>query len=492
MSMMMMLSKAPHPLTVQAMRRYPSTSNYSIFHYQNNNNISRYYELVLRWKRNFSRLYARRLLTLAAASAASQRVKAQMEAAIEKPTRWKDWQAADWEETAMESLGATKFSRFWMATQRLCNMALLTSPLLLLVPLSYVSPKAHEYSWQYALWGIEQAGPTWIKLVQWATTRQDLFSPEFCQYFGKLQDDTEGHSWEDTQRILQTELGEAGLKALDLDSTPIGSGCIAQVYRGRLTQATQQYPKDTIVAIKVQHPDIWHKVCVDFYILHKAAKWLEAIPYINLEYLSLQDTVRQFRDIMLPQLDLTLEANHLNRFHQDFINDPQVKFPRPLHDLTTTQVLVETFCDGTPIMEYTKPETPVEERQQLARLGLSLTLKMIFLNDFVHGDLHPGNILVSGTYPNLCMNLLDCGLVLEMGPEQHVNLVKVLGAFTRKDGTLAGNLMVDLKTESQASGRDIELFVKGIEQICIMDEDQVRRVVCMCWNVGLVGSLSTT
>lgn len=215
-------------------------------------------------------------------------------------------------------------------------------------------------------------------------------------------------------------------------------------------------------------------MCVDFYILHKIAKSLEALPYLNLEYLSLSDTVRQFRDVMLPQLDLTLEADHLRRFNKDFANDDKVLFPKALDELTTTQVLVETFCEGTPIMEYTKDGVPEKERQMLALIGLETTLKMIFLNDFVHGDLHPGNILVTGTYPNLKMVLLDCGLVLEMGPAQHVNLVKVLGAFTKKDGRLAGQLMVDMATESQAKPIDVERFISGVEQLCVIDSNQVR------------------
>jgi aarF domain-containing kinase len=89
--------------------------------------------------------------------------------------------------------------------------------------------------------------------------------------------------------------------------------------------------------------------------------------------------------------------------------------------------------------------------------------------------LHPGNILVrrdksvAGHPLQLC--LLDCGLVVEMGPEQHVNLVKILGAFTRRDGRLAGQLMVDSASESQASNLDVELFVKGIEKIVVDDEN---------------------
>ena len=94
------------------------------------------------------------------------------------------------------------------------------------------------------------------------------------------------------------------------------------------------------------------------------------------------------------------------------------------------------------------------------------------VHDFIHGDLHPGNILVSGTYPNLKFQVLDCGLALEMGPKQHENIVKVLGAFTRKDGRAAGQTMVDMKSESQASPQGRELFIKGIEQIIIDDGDQ--------------------
>jgi aarF domain-containing kinase len=222
-------------------------------------------------------------------------------------------------------------------------------------------------------------------------------------------------------------------------------------------------------------------------MLHKIAKLFEAIPMLNLEYLSLSDTVRQFRDVMLPQLDLTLEADHLRRFNKDFSGDNKVAFPRALDELTTTQVLTETFCEGTPIMEYTKVGTPVKERQQLAIIGLETTLKMIFLNDFVHGDLHPGNILVTGKYPNLKMVLLDCGLVLEMGPKQHVNLVKVLGAFTKKDGRLAAQLMVDMSAErQQAQPIDVERFVSGVEQLCVLDANQV----CLdCWTaVSVVNS----
>lgn len=222
----------------------------------------RYFALLARWKKNFSRLYARRIIEIAAASAATRRLKTDLEAAtqhIERPEEWRNWQAADWEDTALASVGASKLTRFWMAATRLASLTVLSSPMLVLYPLSMVSDRARDATWSYALWGIEQAGPTWIKLTQWATTRQDLFSPEFCQYFGKLRDETEGHPWKETKRILEENLGSS-YGGIELDPTPIGSGCIAQVYRGRLMEPTPIYPKGTKVAVKVQHPGIWYKV----------------------------------------------------------------------------------------------------------------------------------------------------------------------------------------------------------------------------------------
>ena len=337
--------------------------------------------------RNITRLRTRRLVEIAIASLATKEFRTRMEEVVERPHDWQNWTRRDWADDLLESLGNTKMQRAWTALTRLAQLSMLATPLVVMAPFAYVSNTVHKYSWEYALWGIEQAGPTFVKWVQWATTRQDLFSPEFCQYFGQLRDNTRGHPWEHTQTLLEEDLGPLA-SHLKLESTPIGSGCIAQVYRGTLTEAVGQFPSGTKLAVKVQHPSIWEKVCVDFYIFDKVAVFLESLPYLQLKYLALVDTVRQFRDIMLPQLDLTLEAKHLQRFNRDFSSIDRVNFPTPLNDLTTKRVLTETFLPGVNILEYTsKPE---HVRKDLANLGVETTLRMIFLHDFLHGDLHPG------------------------------------------------------------------------------------------------------
>jgi predicted unusual protein kinase regulating ubiquinone biosynthesis (AarF/ABC1/UbiB family) len=124
-------------------------------------------------------------------------------------------------------------------------------------------------------------------------------------------------------------------------------------------------------------------------------------------------------------------------------------------------------------------------------LSLSLaneyTVRVYLYKLQIHGDLHPGNILISrNARDQLVMTMLDCGLVIEFGPKQHETVVKILGAFTRRQGRNAAQLMVDNASKCQANELDVELFIKGIEQIIVEDAEQVRLcVVLMCARVYL-------
>lgn len=442
---------------------------------------------------NVARLYARRVMEIAAAAAATRVAVARLESSSTLISKPAEWSTVDLDEQRrlfgenISSLGKTAVGRVWAAGVRMASLALLASPMALLGPVAYLAGKesrAADAAWEYALWSIEKAGPTYIKLCQWATTRNDLFSAEFVSRFSRLQDETMGHSWKSTQDRLASAYGCQYDDVLDFhmddesdrkEPKPIGSGCIAQVYRAKLKVPTALLPVGTEVAVKVTHPDILHKVCVDFYIMKKFTALMEKIPRLNLDYLSMRDSVEQFASIMIPQLDLTVEASNLRRFRRDFADEDQLAFPVPIDDLTCKDVLVESFIHGDPILHFMST-APVKEKQELAKIGLETVMKMIFLNDFVHGDLHPGNIIVDHNknvrgHP-VRMNMIDCGLIVEMGEREHVNLTKILGAFIKKDGLLAGQLMIDTAKKCQATALDMEVFCRGIQKIIEDDEDQ--------------------
>ena len=77
----------------------------------------------------------------------------------------------------------------------------------------------------------------------------------------------------------------------------------------------------------------------------------------------------------------------------------------------------------------------------------------------------------------LRINMIDCGLTVELGERDHMNLVKILGSLIKRDGYAAGQLMVDTAKKCQATELDVEMFCKGIEKICVDDEENVSLVL---------------
>ncbi|KAJ8411189.1 hypothetical protein AAFF_G00171950 [Aldrovandia affinis] len=340
-------------------------------------------------------------------------------------------------------------------------------PLLLLYPLCLISERVGSRWLNALLWVTETSGPTFIKLGQWASTRRDVFSPEFCDRFSRLHVQVRPHAWAHTKECLRRAFGDGWRRLFSFDSKePVGSGCVAQVYRasarvdsiedpvfqqlvGQLeredpleaweipglggilgslwwgghgveddgeevrkgeggnrdalpsaahgerakTADTSQKQEHLMsVAIKVLHPGIRRQVQIDL-LLMKAASWLmHSLP--GLKWLSLPEIVEEFEKLMTRQIDLRYEARNIERFRENFRDVDFVTFPTPLWPFVTRNILVETFEESEPISNFLSRDVPKEVKQRIARMGVDTLLKMIFVDNFVHGDLHPGNILV--------------------------------------------------------------------------------------------------
>ena len=113
---------------------------------------------------------------------------------------------------------------------RFLRLSLTFGPLLTLYPLTHLHPSLRRSWCRWLLWACEFSGPTFTKLGQWAGTRRDLFSEEFCDLFSKLHTKVKPHSWYITRKKLTKAFGKNWTKIfIAVDRKPIGSGCIAQV-----------------------------------------------------------------------------------------------------------------------------------------------------------------------------------------------------------------------------------------------------------------------
>mmetsp|Transcript_23336 Transcript_23336/g.30480 ORF Transcript_23336/g.30480 Transcript_23336/m.30480 type:complete len:540 (-) Transcript_23336:105-1724(-) len=321
--------------------------------------------------------------------------------------------------------------------------------------LRYVTPKFEELWFTAFLKAVETSGPTFIKFMQWASTRPDLFSLRLCMVGKQLHSNARRHRWDATERALIEAFGTEWESKLEMERTPIGSGCVAQVYKGHLVGSGQK------VAVKVIHPHMQQLILTDLDLLRLGAALLECLP--RIKWLSLSESVEEFAGLMTRQIDLEREARSLRRLQQNFGTDAQVRIPKPIYPLVTPTVLVETFEEGQLLSEIlAKDDRHLKSR--IAKVGLTAFLHMTFLHNFVHGDLHPGNMLVS-SQPNgeLSLTLLDPGITVELGPQDRQNFLDLFSAVAQGQGIRAGTLMLERARESQCSNP--EDFCEGVASI---------------------------
>lgn len=147
-----------------------------------------------------------------------------------------------------------------------------------------------------------------------------------------------------------------------------------------------------------------------------------------------------------------------------------MSFPKVLPSFEPTpEVLVETFCVGKPIAKFVEEHKDEEEMlKRMCDTGIKTMCKMIFDHNFIHGDLHPGNILISETDHKFIF--LDAGIALEYSEADHDLIVNILMSFIKKDGEQAARLMVSDSNDRMHSSNEEAInecsYVQKIKEIC--------------------------
>eukprot|EP00127_Corallochytrium_limacisporum_P000478 Clim_evm7s14 gene=Clim_evmTU7s14 len=324
---------------------------------------------------------------------------------------------------------------------------LITLPLFYLIPTSVSWKKDFvDWWWNQLFHAVESAGPAFIKFGQWASTRKDIFSEDFCCRFSKLHSASRTHSLKETLSILRYYLGDNITDTVAyIEQEPIGSGAIAQVHKARIYDPVSGTTQD--VALKVIHPGVRDSILLDLALAHAFARILDYSS--RARWMSVRESVEQFTGVMIDQLDMRREAFNLVQFNKNFKDDrDRYIFPVPVPNMIEKDYLMESYEPGTPISEYMLDNNSEKNAlgHQLACLGLDAFLKMLLVDNFIHGDLHPGNILVRETDeensgPKLVF--LDTGIITELSPGNRKNFRDLFEALTSGRGRDVGLMMVE-------------------------------------------------
>ncbi|OVA07980.1 UbiB domain [Macleaya cordata] len=357
---------------------------------------------------------------------------------------------------------------------RVLYLTVLFSPTIAMAPfVDYFGVQFRKMWLQLVHLTLERAGPAFIKWGQWAATRPDLFPSDLCTELTKLHSKAPAHSFAYTKRTIEKAFGRKLPEVFeDFEEAPVASGSVAQVHRATLRfRYPGQQIKPVEVAVKVRHPGVGEAIRRDFVIINLAAKISNFMP--TLKWLRLDESVQQFAVFMMSQVDLAREAAQLSRFLYNFRRSKDVSFPKPLYPLVHPAVLVETYEQGESVSHFVDElEGNDPMKSALAHIGTNALLKMLLVDNFIHADMHPGNILVrvaqnKASHKRLFKSrphvvFLDVGMTAELSKSNRVNLLEFFKAVALRDGRSAAECTLRLSKQQKCPNP--EAFIEEVEK----------------------------
>ncbi|MBC9229874.1 2-octaprenylphenol hydroxylase [bacterium SPL81] len=265
---------------------------------------------------------------------------------------------------------------------------------------------------------LEDMGPLAIKLGQLLSTRRDLIPPEVLAQLVLLQDRVKPYDTQlAKQRIQESLKADVSTLFSRFDEQPLAAASIAQVHTAALHDGRE-------VVVKVTRPDIRNQILQDFEILAWLGDWLEN----RLEAaraLHLSEIIQDYRQIILNELDLSLEADNTRRMRHYFTGSSMMYVPEVYMD--SKDVMVAERITGVPISDIATFDRLGMDRADLAEKGLTIFFTQVFRDNFFHADMHPGNVFVETINPsNPRFIALDCAIMGELSKHDQMTIARML------------------------------------------------------------------
>jgi predicted unusual protein kinase regulating ubiquinone biosynthesis (AarF/ABC1/UbiB family) len=277
-------------------------------------------------------------------------------------------------------------------------------------------------------------GPTFIKIGQALGTRADLLPLAYVKELSTLQDRVPPFPTAEAFARIEAELGRNLSEAYaEIDSEPVASASLGQVYRARL-HAGQE------VAVKVQRPHLREAVGFDVSVLARITRFMARFPSLS-ENADWEGMLREFRATIHEEMDYVREAKNAERFRRSFRDWRAVRVPRIYWTHTTARVLTMEFIRGTKVTDLEALRARRISPVKVNRLLVRTYLKQLLEDGFFHADPHPGNLLVMDTGH---LAFFDFGMVGRIKPRLQSQMIDAFFHVVERDTEGLAQDLIDL------------------------------------------------
>lgn len=305
---------------------------------------------------------------------------------------------------------------------------------------------------------LESLGPIFIKFGQLLSTRPDLLPPDIAQELNALQDNVAPFPTDVFRAVVENALGQPIDSAFqNFSDEPLASASIAQVHTATL-------PSGEDVVIKAVRPGIEDIIETDVQLmLWLAERFVSWSP--DGERLKPVEVVKDYRDTITDELDLLKETGNASQLKRHFDKSPLLYVPTVYWDYCRRNMLVMERIYGVQVTDIAELEAQNVNRKVLAERGVEIFFTQVFDNNFFHADMHPGNVYVDISNPELPSYIsLDMAIVGSLAREDQFYLARNLLAMFRRDYRQVAELHV--LSGWVPPGTPIGAFESAIRTVC--------------------------
>ena len=283
---------------------------------------------------------------------------------------------------------------------------------------------------------LQDLGPTFVKIGQIASQQAEYIPPEYCQALAKLRSNVAPMNAETVHAQIEKHLGKpTNALFASFDEKPLGAASIAQVHRAELFDGT-------VVAVKVRRPGIVETVARDFALIEKV---LDQFVKGDVGGLDIKGMITELEHTSKVELDLTNEANNLDRFMEYNAAREGVHSPKCYRALTCDAILTEDFVSGNEVSDTAFLDTlTADERERIAALVADNFAAQVLTDGYYHADPHSGNVLIKAAGPRMAAAEAEGDGEKILLPEHDIEWIDfgMMGTLTAKQR----QLLIDIVT----------------------------------------------
>lgn len=242
----------------------------------------------------------------------------------------------------------------------------------------------------------QSKGPL-MKVAQLLATIPDLLPEAYAEEFRKLQAQAPPMGWPFVQRRMRAELGENWeTRFASFEREAAAAASLGQVHRAVAHDGRA-------LACKLQYPDMASAVEADLGQLKTLLNLFKSMD----RTIDSTEAIEEVGERLREELDYARELKHMRLFALMLADEPRIRTPEPLEELSSKRLLTMTWLEGRGLMHWL--DAPQDTRNRIAELLFKAWWGPMTHYGVIHGDPHLGNYALTENAERL--HLIDFGCV---------------------------------------------------------------------------------